>query len=646
MLLRPARAAGPEWRFLGPIAIPNGQTYGATRDRVSGRVSAVAVDPHDGAHLIVGAAGGGVWESRDGGGSWRARTDEQPTLTTGALAFDPKEPRTVYAGTGEGNYYSWFGAGVLVSTDGGTRWSVRASAPFVGQGFYALVVDADNPAHLFAATTDGLYQSKDRGVAWVERLAGTCWAVSVADRHVLAAQADGVHASTDGGTTWQPVQLPGAPASWDRLAVSHAPSDTRIAYAFGSSAGTASLFRRDSHGAWHAIPTPADLRTGQAWYDWYVVVASDDQNQVYLGAIDLHRGDYAGNAWTWTNLSSKAAGDSIHPDQHCLTVDPKHPDIIYAGSDGGLFRSPDRGISWQPLNDGLGITEIEYLAQDSSSATWLLCGTQDNGSLRWSGPLGWEHVADGDGGDCTVDEAHPQTVFHTYYSMGMERSTAGGDAGSWVWIGPNIPANYSSLFYPPVAGNDTVIAQAGESVFVSVDDGTTWVEVALPTGIASALAIANHNALWAATTDGNIYRIDRTPGGWSAPTALTSPRPGAYLSDLWVNSANPNSIWVTSTSVGGGRVFHTTDGGTSWHDRSSGGLTGLPITAIEVDPAHTNRLWVGADLGVWESHNGGAAWKPFGVGLPNALVGDLLFNPTFRLLRAALRNRGTWECPI
>jgi len=646
-----AGAPGPHWRFLGPTAIPNGQTYGANRDRVSGRVGAIAVDPTDGTHVLVGAAGGGVWESHDGGGSWSARTDDQPTLTVGALAFDPSTPTTVYAATGEGNWYSWLGAGLLVSSDGGTTWSVQTAAPFVGQGFYGLVVDPANGAHLLGATTGGLYESSDSGASWTATLAGTCWAVSLATpggagAEALAAQGDGLHASADAGTTWGAVALPGAPATWDRLAVAHAPSDSRIAYAFGSSAGTGYLYGRDTTGAWQAITTPADLQTGQAWYDWYAVVAPDNPTQVYLGAIDLHRGDGAGGAWTWTNLSSKATGDSIHPDQHWLSVDPGNANTIYAGSDGGLFRSPDRGISWQALNDGLGIAEVEYLAQDSASASWLLCGTQDNGSLRWTGTLGWEHVADGDGGDCTVDEANPATVFHTYYSMGMERSTSKGDNGSWTWIGPNVAAGYGCLFYPPVAGDNSVIAQAGQSVFVSIDDGTTWIEVALPTGIASTLAIANGNALWAGTTSGGLYRLDRTSAGWSPPTALASPRAGAYLSDLWVDPTNTARIWTTSTSPGGGRVFRSDDGGATWNDMSGGGLTALPITAIEVDPTNASRAWVAADLGVWESLDAGASWSVLGTGLPNALVGDLLFNPTFRLLRAGLRNRGTWEIAV
>jgi len=176
----PATATGPQWRSLGPWTIPNGQTYGSSRVNVSGRIATIAVDPSNPAHVLCGSAAGGVWESFDRGGSWSPRTDFAATLTVGALAFDPVNPRIVYCGTGEGNAFWLFGAGVLRSTDGGTTWSTRCTAPFVGQGFYEIVVDRGNPNHLIAATTAGLYASTDGGVTWVRRRTALTWAVSMA----------------------------------------------------------------------------------------------------------------------------------------------------------------------------------------------------------------------------------------------------------------------------------------------------------------------------------------------------------------------------------------------------------------------------------------------------------------------------------
>ncbi|HFD16546.1 MAG TPA: hypothetical protein ENJ38_09615 [Rhodospirillales bacterium] len=646
----PPRPPGavPRWRPLGPRRMDNGQTYGDTRITVAGRVSCVAVDPGNRDHILCGAAGGGVWQSRDRGRSWRPRTDFAPTLTTGAIAFDPSDPRTVYVGTGEGDFYWRLGQGILRSTNGGNSFALLAGEPFVGQGFHALVVDPGDRQHLLAGTTHGLYRSTDGGANWTRRRAARTWAISISrqgrDLEVLAACADGLFRSTN-GNTWNRVALPDAPDGFTRLAVDHADSSPREAYAFGAADGTAYLWRRDASGTWRTVTLPDRLRTGQAWYDWFLGVAPDRSTRIYLGAIEAWRGERRGRRWVWTRISNKP-GDDIHPDQHAIAFDPVDPDTIYVGCDGGLYRSPDRGNRWESLNDGLYITEIEYIAHDPGSALWLLGGTQDNGSIRWRGSPVWDHVADGDGGDCAVNQKSPDTVFHSFYGMGMERSTRKGDFGTFSWIGPNVPRGYRALFYPPMEARGDTVAQAGQSVFVSRDNGSNWTEVNLPgTQRATAMYAPDPDNLFVGTDNGSLYRIRWNGRAWGAATALTSPRAGAWISDIHVDPRDLGRIWVTSSTLRGGRVFRSTDGGTRWTDRSAG-LPDLPINAVEVDPADPERVWVAADLGVYESRDGGATWAVLGAGLPNVLVADLLFHPHARLLRAGTRNRGVWQIPV
>ncbi|MGW5239296.1 hypothetical protein ACWEOW_10225 [Monashia sp. NPDC004114] len=661
-LTGPPTTSGPQWRSIGPWTVTNGQTYGSSRVNVSGRISALAVDPSSPAHVLAGAANGGVWESRDRGASWSPRTDFQATLTVGAIAFDPVAPTTVYCGTGEGDWWSFLGNGVLQSSDGGASWSPRCTAPFVGQGFFRLVVDPANRQRLYAGTTGGLYVSADSGATWTQRRSMRTWAIAVRSGETLAACGDGLFRSTDNGTGWTAVTLPGAPASFSRLAVAMAPSNPPVAYAFGTGAPlipqpgggtvpTAYLWRRSAAGAWTAVATPPGLSTGQSWYDWYVAVAPDNDSQVYCGAIEIHRGDLAGGTWTWRTISNKGAtGDSIHPDQHSIAFEPGAPATVYAGCDGGLFRSQDRGTTWQSCNNGLVVSEYEYIAHDWGSARWLIGGTQDNGTNRWTGPSTWEHVDDADGGDVAVNRQVPATVVHSRQWGALLRSTSRGDWNSWGAITPARPAGEDvGLFYPPVESSATTgstVAIGMNALYVSRDNGSTWVRLGYPSaGTASAMYIPDPETVLVGLTDGRILRSRFSSGAWSALSALTTPRAGAWVSDIYAEVGGSGRIISASSTMGGGRVFVSNDGGSTWTDRSAG-LPALAINAIAVDDGDRGRIWVAADLGVYQSRDTGASWSAFADSLPNAFVGDLAFHPHARVLRAGLRNRGVWEIPV
>jgi hypothetical protein len=647
----PPTPFGPQWRSCGPSTVTNGQTYGATRINASGRVSALAVDPSRPTHALAGAANGGVWETFNRGASWAPRTDFARTLTVGALAFDPVAPATAYCGTGEGDWWSYLGVGVMRSTDGGTTWTTLCTTPFVGDGFYSLVVDPTNRMRLFAGTRGGLWVSTDGGVTWTRRRTQATWSISLSGTEVLAASRDGLFRSTNHGGTWNAVALPGAPAGFQRLGVAIAPSDPGVAYAWGASTAGGGFLWRRAGGTWTSIGIPPGVSVGQAWYDWYVAVAPDQATQVYCGAIDIHRGTLSGGTWTWVNLSSKTSGgNSIHPDQHSIAFEPARPATVYAGCDGGVYRSDDRGINWVHCNNGLQITEFEYLAHNIGVSRWLIGGTQDNGTNRWTGPPSWEHVGDADGGDCGVNRTNPQVVFHSRQNWALFRSSTGGAFGSWSNVTPARPAGEGvGLFYPPVecsATTGNTIAMGGRSLYVSRDLGTTWTRFGYPAaGVASALYIPDADTVLVGLTDGRIYRTRFSGGAWSTLAALTTPRTGAFISDLHAERGGTGRIWATSTRVGGGRVFLSDDGGTSWTDRTAG-LPGLPINAVEVDSANRSRIWVGADLGVYQSVDAGATWSDFSASLPNAYVGDLVFHPHARVLRAGTRNRGAWEIPV
>ena len=694
--LQAAAAAAPvqqAWRPIGPFSVPHGQTYGSgagSRPSISGRVVAIAVDPGDARHLLVGSGGGGVWESRDTGQTWLPRTDDQPSLATGAIAFDPTNPTIAYAGTGEGdstfvNSPNLLGVGLLRSSDGGVTWTLHARAPFEQVGFYDIVVDPLNGNHLLAATTVGLYESADGGSTWSQRRNRRTWSISMhppvagdanSTREVFAGCSDGVFRSTSGGATWSSVNLPGQSTTVERIEVCHARSDGNVVYVFSAGAPDVvdpvastpdqpakmpkpRLWRRASFGGtFTSLDPPPDLQTGQAWYDWFAAVAPNNADVLYVGGINTHKGvrSVATGKMTWTTISARGAGTSIHPDEHAIAFSPSDPNVVYVGCDGGVYRSPDGGATWQSLNKGLNITEVEFIAQHPQFEAWLLVGTQDNGTLRYQGSEVWYHVADGDGGDVGINDNAPYTCYHTFYGMGVMRSTHGGGWDSW----PNAPVGppadptqdypEGALFYPPVEVNGRIVVQGGRTLFISNDGGTNWVDVDLPSpgnklNFASALAMPTATRIYVGTLSGRVYRLDFNSGSWGAPVALGQPVAG-YIGDLLVDPTNPNRIFVAyQSSSTASHVFRSDDGGLNWVS-ASGGLPDIAANAIEIDAANPDTLFVALDLGIYRTTDAGASWSLFNNGLPNALVKDLALHPQARLLRAGTQARGVWEINI
>jgi hypothetical protein len=634
------------WQAIGPNVVPNGQTYGSNKIPVVGRVSCMSVDPINQNHLLVGAAAGGIWESTNGGQTWSPRTDQLPSLAIGAIAFDPSKPKRVYAGSGEGNFYANLGAGVYTSANGGATWSVLAQAPFVGMGFYRLVVDPANPKILYAGTTNGFFKSTNGGSSWSAKRSVRCWDVSVhptgGATEILASFADGLFVSTNAGNTFTPVALPSAPAAaWARLAVDRVVTTPDVAYVFGA-AGTSGFLWRRQGTLWSRIPLPASmgLNIGQAWYDWYVAANPRSVNQVFLGAIDTHRGDLTGAVWKWTNITTQGS-KSIHPDQHSLTFAPNDPRVIYLGNDGGLYRSRNSGGAWDSLNDGLAITEIEYIAGNPNTWQWLMAGTQDNGTLAFKGAPIWQQIAMGDGGDCGVNQLNPNIIYHSFYNVSLERSNNQGAA--WTWLAPpSIP----SLFYPPVEVFGSTVAIGATSLLVTRTGGPPWTTVSLgltTNEVSSAMREQDANTIIVGTNRGRVIRVNWTGTAWTR-TVLTSPS-SRYISCIAVDPSNAQRIWVTFSQIGGGVIYRSDNGGVSWTN-CTGSLPGIPFNSVIVDPANFKRIWAAADVGVYQSLDLGATWARFGSGLPNAIAADLLIHKQDRVLFCATRSRGAWVIAV
>lgn len=690
-----------QWVQLGPMAIPGGQTYSTTRVLVTGRITSIVVDPTDSNTIYVGAAQGGVWKTIDRGKTWRPISDNEVSLAIGALVIDPKDPQTLYAGTGEGNFSgdSYYGNGVLKTTDGGNSWTRLGSEIFTRARFCRIVIDPTTPTTLFAATVTsavagkepvfegGIYRSMDGGTSWSPMtnglpslLHGERGATDVIidpqspQRVYAAIFGKGIYRTDDAGAAnpaW--TQLTGGlPAGgFSRIALGIAPSSPQTLYALIADAAHPNYYinqfyrSTDGGNTWSSIslPVAADGSSrlgGQGKYNLHVAVDPTTPDIVYLSAISLWKAIYHRGTGAWT-LSD--IGRAIHADHHAFAFDPVDSLHNYAGSDGGIYTSNDGGITWSDtLNKGLCITQCEFMEQHPTSDAVLFIGTQDNGIEQYRNSPVFYHAADGDAGFVAIDPANPRNILSTYVRLTPRHSTEGGTFDSWEFVVGRLTGTQPgySLFYPPLTldqSNPNNSAIGGTSVFLDGEQGKRgWPDsVTLPgleaNELISAINYTNSNLIYVGTSKGKVYRLTWGEGDWTRTPIYADPLPKRLIWDIAPLPDDNNTVIVVMSGFGTAHVWKGTvpaSGATVWTDISGpksdpehGGLPDIPVNALVIDTRDV--MYIATDGGVFCTTDGGTTWANYSQGLPNCAVFDMRLHQPARLLRVATHGRGVWE---
>jgi photosystem II stability/assembly factor-like uncharacterized protein len=684
----PVTPGGSNWIQLGPLAIPKGQTYSAARVIVTGRVTDIVPDPTNPMTIYVATARGGIWKTTDGGVTWAPMSDNAISLQIGALDISASSPQTLYAGTGEGNVYyyalnfpldsinvSYGGSGILKSTTGGTNWTTQGGGVgglFTGNCFYRVKVHPTNPNTVFAATNIGLYRTTNGGTNWVPMTGG----LPPISATVLAAtdvMFDPVTPTTAyvafwGSGIYKTTNATAANPSWTLLAgglptttlgrIAIAVSRTAPQNVYALIADNADAFKGfyvSTNGGtnWTSVAAAAGVVSVYGAYTLNVAVDISTPNVVYLSGVSLYKAVNTAGTWAVTQI-----GAAIHPDNHAFASHPTNHLIIYAGSDGGIYKSPDAGATWDDsINEGLCITQFEFFDQHPTSASFIIGGTQDNGTEQFRNSPAFYHSADGDGGSAGVDQTAPRNVIHTYYGASPERSTQGGNFGTYNSISAGIVG--AALFYPPLTydqANSQNVAFGTDRINLDTAQGTgSWpTKILLPgiSGRVSALYF-NGTVIYAGTTSGQVYRAAKGIN-WPTNATLISapPLPSRWIWAITTAPGNINTVLLAMAGFGTPHVWHgavPTAGVATWTDISGTGATSVPdvpCNAMCVDPANPNTYYLGTDIGVFRTVNGNAAvpnWNLFNDGLPNTAIYDLQLHAPTRLLRAATHGRGLWE---
>ena len=700
----PAGAFGAlKWRSIGPY--------------IGGRVVAVAGVAQRRDLFYMGAVDGGLWRSTDYGVKWVNLTDHTlpgSSESIGAIAVAPSNPKILYVGTGESDIRNDMvtGDGVFRSDDGGRTW--KAAGLAATHTISALVVDPRNPQVVYAASMGhvfkpnperGVFKSSDGGRSWHRILyvnAGTGaidLVMDPTDPQVLYAAmwqayrtpwrlddggpGSGLYKSVDGGRHWSEISAhPGfARGTLGRIGISVAASDSQVLYSIVQ-ARHGGVFRSDNGGlTWQRVNAAWSLRQ-RAFYYMSIYADPAHPDTVYVPQVDALWVSHDGGR-TFSKLHTP------HGDNHIVWINPRHPNILLEGNDGGATVSTDGGSSWSSEhNQPTG--QFYHVALDGRFPFDVYGAQQDEGSFEGPSssthgmiPLSaWHGVAYNEATFIAPVPGHPEeTCGSGYLSIMVCYGRKAGerrDVSPW----PDYQEGESSramkyrfgwthpILFSPADPHELLLAS--QYVLVSRDLGRTWQRISPdltrnekategPTGgpvnrdasgaeifpDISALAVSPLDAqlIWAGSADGLVH-VTRDGGThWEAvtPPAL---KQWAQIDAIVPSASAPGTAYLSASRYMWDDfhpyVYVTTDYGAHWQALTAGLPSRQYVLSLAQDPQDPRLLFAGTKSTVYVSLEGGRRWRPLTLNLPQVQVRGIAIDTRQGEIAIATHGRSMW----
>ncbi|HEY5536852.1 MAG TPA: T9SS type A sorting domain-containing protein [Ignavibacteria bacterium] len=588
-----------------------------------------------------------------------------------------------------------YGIGILKTTNGGTTWTKSLDWSYNNQrGVWKVIINPKNPNILYAATSEGIYKSYDAGANWnqvLNYLMGMDLVLNPIDTTILIASVGnlsnnipnsnvGIYKSTNAGTSWIKLSdgTHGLPTFWSgKTTLGIYQGNPNVIFASiandptnPSNSYVGLYMSTDGGNSWTQKYNNTGFMTNQGWYNNAFLIKNNNQNNVLLGNLDVYRSINGGTSFTklsnwqgWidgaTPPGQPEGGTSTnfsHADQHYFASNPKDPNKIYSVTDGGLYRSNDFGTTFYSCNGGYVTTQFyASLGQSYTDSIFCVGGLQDNRAVFYQGTTAWYKTFVGDGFSSAVNSQN-NSICYTEYGWGdINRSTDGGV--SWTDIAPSnsgSEANYCFCApYVVCRSNPNYVYIGGVTVYKSTTGSGSWQGPYGSFGGRKVLSLACSNnstdTLYCGVippTIGSTLRasIFKSVNGGTVWTEIadTNVLPNRYPTDIHIDGVNANIVYVTYGGFSSGHVFKTTNGGVSWID-ITGNLPDLPYHCIVTDPLYPQNIYVGNDLAVYVSANGGTSWSEFRNGMPYAIVFDLSIVNANRKLRATTHGNGIYQ---
>jgi len=625
------------WYSLGPTDFINRSTNYLNL----GRVNCINIDPNNLDVMYVGAPAGGIWKSTDAGVTYVPLTDDLPQIGVSGIAIDQNNSDIIYIATGDDDAGDSYSVGVWKSINGGLSWTPTGLNPSNSPNRTSeIYINPNNSNMLWVATSSGVYKTINAGNNWTLSQSGNFRDLKVNPTNpniIYASTSSQFYRSLDSGNTFTQISS-GLPVDSGRLFMDVTQANSNYVYIVSAttSYGYQGIYRSTDSGlTFTQMDNTTDIFDGvsQAWYDLAISASNTNQNEIYVGVLNIWKSSNGGNSFSQVNNWTSRNASYTHADIHFIR---DFDNGLFVGSDGGVFKSTDSGASFEDLTVGLSITQFYRISVSKQDSGKIAGGAQDNGGFGFSNQ--WASYHGGDGMEGVIDPNDD----NFYYGFMQNGSTLYVNNSSGQPGGTN---GYSSPttgnWITPLSINNDSEVFAGYSSLYQFNAGN-WTEVSPSFGTnIDVLELDPINS-------DNIYVGVNSNLQQSTDHGITFTSVNVFPSNITsieVNNNDNNIVYVT-TSGGGGKVWRSLNQGLNFTD-----ITGsLPNVVKNIIKHQTNTidnvLYLGTSLGVYRFNDTNSDWEVFDNNLPNSSVKDLSINIVDNNITAATYGRGAFRSEL
>ena len=599
--------------------------------------------------------GTGLYKSTDGGDNWiKVGFDSSEHISR--VAINPKNSNEVYVAVPGHLWNDNKDRGLYKTSDGGKTWE-RILYVDEKTGCAEVLIDPKNPNTIYASTWE--FRRKPYSFS-------------------SGGKGSGVFKSTDAGKTWKKLTNGLPPGEFGRVAMALAPSEPNNLFAIVESRKTSLFLSTDGGDSWQEQGSNSNVE-GRPFYFSVIGVDPVNPKRVYRPAWSLSISEDGGRSFSEASM----AGGWIHPDHHALWINPNNPSHLLLGTDGGVYISMDKGNNWLFLNS-IPVSMFYHVALDDETPYNIYGGLQDNGS--WTAPsqningIGngdWKNIGGGDGFWVQPDRTDKNIVYSEYqggHAWRVNRKTneyqdiqpqqlTGEPKLRFNWNTPIYisPTNPNTLYMaaqylyrsrnkgvkwerisPDLTTNNPAMQMQEESGGVTTDNSSAENHCTIFTVAESPL---DENIIYVGTDDGNLQLSTDAGKTWTKLNQNIKNIPA----QTWVSSIEPsrfdkNIVYATFDNhmYGDMKTYccKSSDMGKTWKLLNTVVLNGGYAHKIKEDLLNRDLLFLGAEMGLFVTFDGGDNWVQMNAKIPPVAVRDIQIHSKTNDLVLATHGRG------